>query len=80
MATTSVNTIRIVRMEHMPVASEHMIRRMCAEKPAMESHVILVWTVERIRACFAATIISVGVPGRCVQLITVHLAGLRRSL
>lgn len=80
MATTNVNTVRTVRMEHMPVATEDIIRRMCAEKPAMESHVILVGTVERMRTCFAATIISVEVPGRCVQRITVHLAGLRRLL
>lgn len=61
MATTNVNTIRTVRTVHMPVVTvDH--RQVCAEKHAMESLVLLVGTVEQIRICFAAMIISVEVP------------------
>ena len=79
MATTNVNIIWTVTMVHMPAVTEDY-RQVCAENPAMESLAMLLWTVERIRTCFAARITSVEVPRRCAQLITVHLAGLRRLL
>lgn len=77
--TTNVNTIRTVRMVQLPVVTEDY-KLVCAEKPATESLVFSVGTVERMRTCFAARIISVEVPRTCAQLITKHPPGLRPSL
>ena len=79
MTTMNVNTIRTVRMVHLPVVTEDY-KLVFAEKPAMEKLVFSVGTVERIRTCFAAKTISVEVPRTCAQMISKHQPGLRPLL